>query len=548
MLLPTMLVGSYPQPDWLIDRQRLAGRFPPRVRARELWRIPEPNLAEAQDDATLVAIKAQEEAGLDIITDGEIRRESYSNRFATALEGIDLDNPGTALDRSGHPNPGSACDWKYPQASRGRREGSRVPAPPHASARQGNGARTIHDGAAGADRSLRRQSRTRRYGLRGRLERMKFTISSTPARTSCRSMSPTCKRGPRRRARSAWRRSIGPWKTSSAPPPCTFVLDTRPSFMCGLRAIPSCPNWRSAAALKCRSRPRSRALTVPCSSSCPARKLSWVSSTYRTRTSSQPEVVANRIRRALPFVGPENLLIAPDCGMKYLPREMAFGKLQAMVAGRANGACTTGQESRNSEGDLTCSLSCAEFCQFWLPRSESSCLRSPPGRKHAIAVTRGDRGHGAQARRDIPRRADHGERVHGAADSVRGNRESPRLRRHGAEHDHGRDAERRQLLHHHPRHLAGAQQRAFGRRAGRRRARNQSLRVQPGAVRHQADRGAERSAGRALWTQCHRRRDHHPHRGPDRSFRRQHTARHRQRPVGEGPGGQSAGRSTRPGH
>src|SRR5438034_9853152 len=105
MLFPTTLVGSYPQPEWLIDRARLAGRFPPRVRARELWRIPEPYLAEAQDDATVIAIRAQEEAGLDIITDGEIRRESYSNRFATSLDGVDIDNPGTALDRSGHPNP-----------------------------------------------------------------------------------------------------------------------------------------------------------------------------------------------------------------------------------------------------------------------------------------------------------------------------------------------------------------------------------------------------------------------------------------------------------
>src|SRR5580765_7619142 len=94
-----------PQPDWLIDRQKLAGRFPPRVRARELWRVPEPYLAEALDDATIVAIRAQERAGIDIVTDGEIRRESYSNRFATALAGVDLDNPGTALDRSGHPNP-----------------------------------------------------------------------------------------------------------------------------------------------------------------------------------------------------------------------------------------------------------------------------------------------------------------------------------------------------------------------------------------------------------------------------------------------------------
>src|SRR5512136_577766 len=105
MLFPTTLVGSYPQPEWLIDREKLQKSLPPRVRAKELWRIPEPFLAQAQDDATIVAIEAQEQAGLDIITDGEIRRESYSNRFATALDGVDLDNPGTALDRSGHPNP-----------------------------------------------------------------------------------------------------------------------------------------------------------------------------------------------------------------------------------------------------------------------------------------------------------------------------------------------------------------------------------------------------------------------------------------------------------
>src|ERR1700744_6422331 len=105
MLFPTTLVGSYPQPDWLIDRQRLAGRFPPRVRVLELWGIPQPLLQQAQDDATIVAIKAQEDAGLDIVSDGEIRRESYSNLFANALEGVDLDAPGTALERSGHPNP-----------------------------------------------------------------------------------------------------------------------------------------------------------------------------------------------------------------------------------------------------------------------------------------------------------------------------------------------------------------------------------------------------------------------------------------------------------
>src|ERR1700719_1118340 len=104
-LLPTSLVGSYAQPDWLIDRPKLAGRFPPRVRAKELWRVAPEFLDTAQDDATLLAIRDQERAGLDIITDGEMRRESYSNRFATALDGVDIDNPGVALDRSGHPNP-----------------------------------------------------------------------------------------------------------------------------------------------------------------------------------------------------------------------------------------------------------------------------------------------------------------------------------------------------------------------------------------------------------------------------------------------------------
>jgi 5-methyltetrahydropteroyltriglutamate--homocysteine methyltransferase len=99
------LVGSYAQPDWLIDRNKLAGRFPPRIRAQELWRVAPEFLEEAQDDATILAIRDQERAGLDIITDGEQRRESYSNRFATALDGVDIDNPGTALDRSGHPNP-----------------------------------------------------------------------------------------------------------------------------------------------------------------------------------------------------------------------------------------------------------------------------------------------------------------------------------------------------------------------------------------------------------------------------------------------------------
>src|SRR5262249_32189601 len=132
VLLPTSLVGSYAQPDWLIDRKKLAGRFPPRVRARELWRVAPEFLDEAQDDATLLAIGDQESAGLDIITDGEQRRESYSNRFATALEGIDIHNPGTALDRSGHPNPVPRIIGKSAANSRFKYATSSSYAPTHA--------------------------------------------------------------------------------------------------------------------------------------------------------------------------------------------------------------------------------------------------------------------------------------------------------------------------------------------------------------------------------------------------------------------------------
>ena len=131
-LIPTTLVGSYPQPDWLIDRGRLLGNFPPRVRARELWRVPEPFLAEAQDDATALAIRDFERVGLDILTDGEIRRESYSNRFATALEGMDIDNPGMVIRRTGKAELGAAGGRPDPAgtAGRGRRPArSCAPAP-----------------------------------------------------------------------------------------------------------------------------------------------------------------------------------------------------------------------------------------------------------------------------------------------------------------------------------------------------------------------------------------------------------------------------------
>ena len=130
-MLLTTVVGSYPQPDWLIDRERLGERLPPRVRARELWRVPEPFLEEAQDDATRLAVADMERAGVDVITDGEMRRESYSNRFATALDGVDLDEPGRRARPHRPREPGAAGRRPDPPDAAGRGARRRVPALDH---------------------------------------------------------------------------------------------------------------------------------------------------------------------------------------------------------------------------------------------------------------------------------------------------------------------------------------------------------------------------------------------------------------------------------
>ena len=156
---PPRSSAAIPQPEWLIDRAKLAGRFPPRVRAHELWRIPEPFLARGAGRRDDLAIRAQEDAGLDIVTDGEIRRESYSNRFATALEGVDLDNPGTALDRSGHPNPVPRIVGHDPPQARRRSRRPEVPASAHT---------TQHDQDHGARARSRCRSRRRTTSTRAR--------------------------------------------------------------------------------------------------------------------------------------------------------------------------------------------------------------------------------------------------------------------------------------------------------------------------------------------------------------------------------------------
>ncbi|HUI58834.1 MAG TPA: uroporphyrinogen decarboxylase family protein [Steroidobacteraceae bacterium] len=334
MLFPTMLVGSYPQPEWLIDRKKLAGRFPPRVRARELWRVPEEYLAEAQDDATIMAIKAQEDAGLDYITDGEIRRESYSNRFATALDGVDLDNPGTALDRSGHPNPVprvvgtirrrepvGLTDLEFLRRHTRRRVKVTVPGP-FTMAQQaqidfygGSRQRAALDYAAAVNEEIRdlfaagadvvqidepymqaRPEEARAFGLDA-LNRALDGITGTTAVHICFGYA--------------------------------AIIHTRPSGYSFLPELAQCSCRQisietAQSNLDCTVLEGLRGKTI----------ILGVIDLASAEVESA-EQVAGRIRRALPHVAAEDVILAPDCGMKYLPRATAFGKLQAMVAGAA---------------------------------------------------------------------------------------------------------------------------------------------------------------------------------------------------------------------
>lgn len=329
MLFPTTIVGSFPQPDWLIDREKLAGRFPPRVRARELWRIPEPFLAQAQDDATLIAIRAQEEAGLDIVSDGEIRRESYSNRFATALDGVDLDNPGSALDRSGHPNPVPRIvgkirrrhaveveDLKFLKRHTKRLTKITVPGPftmlqqaqndfyeSEEEAAQDYAAAVnaeIKDlFAAGADivqidepYMQARPEKARHYGLAA-LNRALEGVEGTTCVHICFGYA--------------------------------AVIHARPSGYSFLPELAGC-RCRQVSIETAQSHLDTRVLRDLGDKQVLVGCLDLNDMNVET-----PQVVADRVRRALEHVKPEQVILAPDCGMKYLPRTVAQGKLVAMV-------------------------------------------------------------------------------------------------------------------------------------------------------------------------------------------------------------------------
>jgi 5-methyltetrahydropteroyltriglutamate--homocysteine methyltransferase len=330
MLFPTTLVGSYPQPEWLIDRAKLAGRFPPRVRALELWRIPSQYLHEAQQDATVMAIKAQEDAGLDIITDGEIRRESYSNRFATALEGIDIDKPGSALDRSGHPNPVPRIvgkirrkhpveveDLKFLRAHTMRQVKITVPGPFTMSQQAQNEFYSSDEAAAmdyavavnaeirdlfaaGADivqidepYMQARPEKAREYGLKA-LNAALDGITGTTAVHICFGYA--------------------------------AVIHARPSGYSFLPELGGC-SCRQVSIETAQSN-----LDCAVLAQLPDKQIMVGCIDLSTMDVESPQTVVDRVKRALPYVKPANVILAPDCGMKYLPRDVADGKMRAMVA------------------------------------------------------------------------------------------------------------------------------------------------------------------------------------------------------------------------
>ncbi len=331
--LPTSLVGSYAQPDWLIDRERLAGRFPPRVRATELWRVAPEWLEQAQDDATILAIRDQELAGLDILTDGEMRRESYSNRFATALEGVDLDNPGTALDRSGHPNPVPRVvgpirrkypvqvrDLEFLKAHTDRAVKITVPGPFTMSQQAQNDyydsdEQLVLDYATAVNEEIRdlfaagadivqidepymqaRPEKARAFGLVG-LERAIDGVTGTVAVHICFGYA--------------------------------AIIHERPEGYSFL------PELAGVAVDQISIETAQSNLDTSVLASLPGKTVILGVLDLSDPEVESADVVAGRIRRALPHVSADRLVLAPDCGLKYLPRPSAFGKMQALVQGAA---------------------------------------------------------------------------------------------------------------------------------------------------------------------------------------------------------------------
>jgi 5-methyltetrahydropteroyltriglutamate--homocysteine methyltransferase len=332
-LFPTGLVGSYAQPDWLIDRAKLAGRFPPRVRARELWRLPPEFLAEAQDDATLVAIKEQEAAGLDILTDGEIRRESYSNHFATALDGLDLDHPGEALDRSGHPNP-------VPRVVGPIRRPQPVQVADVTFLRA-NTDRTIKVTVPGPF-TMSQQAQDDYYGSREDLAMAYADVVNQEVRDLFAAGADIVQLDePYLQARPepakvygirALNRALDDITGTTAVHLCfgyAAIIHDRPSGYSFLPELADCTCDQISIETAQSN------LDTSVLSTLTGKKIMLGVIDLSDPAVESVDTVVRRVRRALPYVAPENLIIATDCGMKYLPRDSAMGKMRAMAGAAA---------------------------------------------------------------------------------------------------------------------------------------------------------------------------------------------------------------------
>lgn len=332
-LLPTSLVGSFPQPAWLIDREKLRGRFPPRVRARELWRIDAAHLEEAQDDATIIAIREQERAGLDIITDGEIRWESYSNRFATALEGVNIDKPGTALDRTGHPNPVPRIDGKirrkhpvavrdveFMKANTDRLIKITVPGP-YTMSQQAENDFYDSDAAVAMDYAV---------AVNGEIKDL-FAAGADVVQID----------EPYMQARPDGARDYGLEALNQA---LDGVTGTTAVHICfGYAAIQHerpdgysfLPEFHHCRCDQVSIETAQSGLDCSVLETLPEKTIILGVIDLDDPDVETPDQIAARIRRALPHKDPRQIIVAPDCGMKYLPRDIAAGKLEAMVKGAA---------------------------------------------------------------------------------------------------------------------------------------------------------------------------------------------------------------------
>ena len=329
--LLTTVVGSYPQPAWLIDRDRLGERLPPRVRARELWRVPEAYLEEAQDDATRLAVLDQERAGVDVITDGEMRRESYSNRFATALDGVDLDRPGVALDRTGHENPVPRVvgpirrtrpvevrDVEFLRSLTSRRIKITVPGPFTMT-------QQAQDDHYGDERSLA-------LAYAGAVNEELRDLKAAGADV-VQIDEPYLQARPeeaRRYALEAIDRALAGIDGETVLHTCfgyAHVVHDKPAGYPFLRELNDC------AATHVSLEAAQPSLAPEVLRELPDKTIVLGVLDLDASEVESADLVAERIRSALEVVPPERLVVAPDCGMKYLPRELAFGKLCAMVAG-----------------------------------------------------------------------------------------------------------------------------------------------------------------------------------------------------------------------